>query len=386
MNGPWTASRAPSGRFHGLWGRSFFWRNARSGWATEDLQNAKDVTVKFSQSALSGILALALLATPAPSFGQQPAKVHRIGWLAAVHSETDPRVCWRKASPFRQAWLEAMRERGYNLGQNLAIECRYTEGRPERAPALAAELVTLKVDLIVAANTNQVRAAQQATSTIPIVMQGVIDPVGRGLIASLARPGGNVTGLTEDAGLGVAGKYLELLKEALPTAFRIAVLRPPLGHAGNLPLTDWGGLLETEARALGVTLQPYFLRGPDDLEGAFAAMTKTRAEAFLLVPSPFFGLHKQRIIELAARSGLPGMYPDRPDVQAGGLMAYATDELEIARRLAAYVDRILKGAKPGDLPVEQPSRFLLILNLKTAKALGLTFPPTLLLQADEVIQ
>ncbi len=262
-----------------------------------------------------------------------------------------------------------MRKRGYNLGQNLAIECRYTEGRPERAPALAAELVTLKVDLIVAANTNQVRAAQQATSTIPIVMQGVIDPVGRGLIASLARPGGNVTGLTEDAGLAIAGKYLELLKEAVPTASRIAALRPPLGHAGHLPLTDWGGLLETEARALGVTLQSYFVRGPDDLEGAFAAMTKARAEAFLVVPSPFFGLHKQRIIELAARSRLPAMYPDKPDVQAGGLMAYAVDDLEMARRLGAYVDRILKGAKPGELPVEQPTRFMLSLNLKTAKRL-----------------
>ena len=247
-------------------------------------------------------------------------------------------------------------------------------------------LVTLKVDLIVAANTNQVRAAQQVTSTIPIVMQGVIDPVGRGLIASLARPGGNVTGLTEDAGLGVAGKYLELLKGAVPTASRIAALRPPASHSGHLPRTDWGGLLETEARALGVTLQSYFLQGPDDLEGAFAAMTKARVEAFLLVPSPFFGLHKQRIIELAAQSRLPAMYPDRADVEAGGLMAYAVDELETARRLAAYVDRILKGAKPGDLPVEQPTKFELIINLKTAKALGLTIPPTLLLQADEVIR
>ncbi len=368
MNGPWTASNAPVGHLHGLRGRSFF-----------------GVAVKPSNAVHSIILAIALLSIPVPSFGQQSAKVYRIGWLASVRSETDPRVCWRKASPFRQAWTESMRERGYTLGQNLVIECRYTEGRNELAPAFAAELVTLKVDLIVANNTNQVRAAKQATSTIPIVMWGVIDPVRRGLVASLARPGGNVTGLTDDAGLEILGKYLELLKEAVPTASRVATLHSPPGAAGDPALADWGSILETEARALGVTLQPYHLRGPEELEGAFAAMTKARAEALLVVPSPFFVVHRQRILGLAAQSRLPAMYPDRSDVEAGGLMAYAADDRETARRLAAYVDRILKGAKPGDLPVEQPTRFMLILNLKTAKALGLTIPPTLLIQAEEVI-
>jgi putative ABC transport system substrate-binding protein len=282
--------------------------------------------------------------------------------------------------------VEGLRERGYTPGQNLVIECRYTEGRYERAIPFASEIVSLKPDLIVAGNTNQVRAAKQATSTIPIVMYGVIDPVRRGLVGSLARPGANVTGLADDAGLEILGKYLELLKEAVPTASRVATLHPPPGAAGDPPPTDWGSTLATEARALGVTLQPYRLRGPEELEGAFAAMTKARAEALLVVPSPFFAVHRQRIVGLAAQSRLPAMHTDREDVEGGGLMAYTVDELETARRLAAYVDRILKGAKPGDLPVEQPTRFMLILNLKTAKALGLTVPPTLLIQAEEVIR
>jgi putative ABC transport system substrate-binding protein len=278
-----------------------------------------------------------------------------------------------------------MRERGYTLGQNLAIECRYTEGRNERAPAFAAELVNLKVDLIGASGTNQVRAAKEASSTIPIVMWGVIDPVRRGLVASLARPGGNVTGLTDDAGLEILGKYLELLKEAVPTATRVAALHPPPSAAGD-PALAWGTILQTEARALGVTLQSYHVRDPEKLEDAFAAMTEAQAQALLVTPSPFFAFHRQRIVHLAARRRLPAMYPDREDVEAGGLMAYAVDDLETARRLAGYMDRILKGAEPGDLPVEQPTRFMLILNLKTAKTLGLTIPPTLLLQAEELIR
>ncbi len=369
MNGPRTAFNAPVGHLHGLRGRLFF-----------------GVAAKPGEAVLSAILALILLTVPVPSPGQQSAKVYRIGWLVSGRSETDPRVCWRKASPFRQVWTEAMRERGYTLGQNLAIECRYTEGRNELAPAFAAELVTLKADLIVANNTNQVRAAKQATSTIPIVMWGVIDPVRRGLVGSLARPSGNVTGLTDDAGLGILGKYLELLTQAVPTASRVAVLRPPVSTPSDPAIADWWSLLRTEARALGVTLQSYPVRDPEELEGAFVAMTKARAEALLVMPSPFFAFHRQRIVGLAAQSRLPAMYADRADVEAGGLMAYAADDRETARRLAAYVDRILKGAKPGDLPVEQPTSFMLILNLKTAKALGLTIPPTLLIQAEEVIR
>ena len=345
--------------------------------------------MRISVFVLSVSLALTLLAAPVPSTGQQPGKVHRIGWLSGGLSPKDatPQNCRRTGNPFWQAWLAGLRERGYTLGQNLVIECRYTEGREERAPALAAELVNLKIDLLVAAGTNQVRAAKQATSTIPIVMHSVIDPVPRGLVASLARPGGNVTGLADDAGLEFLGRSLQLLTEAVPTASRVATLHPPPVAARD-PATApvWGNILATESRALGVTLQPYSLRGPEELEGAFAAMTKARAEALLVVPSPFFAVHRQRIVALATQRRLPAMHADRADVEAGGLLAYTPDELETARRLPAYVDRILKGAKPGDLPVEQPTKFTLILNLKTAKALGLTIPPTLLIQAGEVIR
>ena len=369
MNGPWTASNAPVGHLHGLRGRSFF-----------------GVAVKPGEGVLSLILVLTLLAVPVPSPGQPPGKVYRLGWLSIARYGTNPRNCPLKGNRYWQAWVEGLRERGYVQGQNLVIDCRYTEGRDERAPAFAAELVNLKVDLIAAASTNQVRAAKQATSTIPIVMHGVIDPVRRGLVASLAHPGGNVTGLADDAGLEFLGKYLELLKEAVPTASRVATLRY-WGVSREPATTDlWWNILETEARALGVTLQSYPVRDPEELEAVFSAMTKARAEALLVVPAPLFGVHAQRIVDLAARSRLPGMYQDRQHVEAGGLMAYAVDELEIARRLAAYVDRILKGAKPGDLPVEQPTKFTLFLNLKTAKSLGLTIPPTLLIQAEEVIR
>jgi putative tryptophan/tyrosine transport system substrate-binding protein len=334
-------------------------------------------------------LALSLLSAPVPSSGQQQGKVHRIGWLINGLSPKDPTTqnCPHKTEPFWQASMEAFRERGYVQGQNLVIECRWTEGRDERAAALAVELVDLKVDLIVATATNQVRAAKQATSTIPIVMWGVIDPVRRGLVSSLAHPRGNVTGLAEDAGLEILGRRLQLLTEAVPTASRVAALHPPWGAVPDPATTPlWRNILEAEAQALGVTLQSYRVQGPEELEGAFAAMTKARADALLVVPHPFVGVHAQRIVALAARSRLPAIFPDRIHAHAGGLMAYAVDELETARRLPVFVDRIFKGAKPGDLPVEQPTKFMLILNLKTAKAIGLTFPPELLIQAEEVIR
>jgi putative ABC transport system substrate-binding protein len=282
--------------------------------------------------------------------------------------------------------VEGLRERGYVQGRNLVLECRYTEGRDERAAALASELVSLKPDLIVASGTNQVRAVKQASSAIPIVMHSVIEPVKRGLVASLARPGGNVTGLTDTAGVEIYGKYLQLLKEAVPTATRVAALRYSRTPPEPNFVKDTHGEIEAEARRLEVTVEFYRVREPEELEGVFAAMTKARAEALLVVPHPLFAAHEQRIVDLAARSKLPAIYPDRSTVEAGGLMAYAVDYLNVPRRLAEYADRILKGANPGDLPIEQPSTFLLILNLKTAKALGLTFPSTLLLQADEQIR
>jgi putative ABC transport system substrate-binding protein len=275
-----------------------------------------------------------------------------------------------------------LRERGYIQGQNLVLECRYTEGRDERAPALAVELVRLKVDLLVADGSNQVRAAKQATSTIPIVMLGVIDPVRRGLVPSLARPGGNVTGLA-DTPMEMEGKRLQLLKEAVPKISRVAVLVHPSG----LPGRDlFGGEEEAAAQALHVTLQRYDIRDPTEFTGAFAAMTKARAEALFVESDPFWADHEQRIVELAAQSRLPAVYPGRGFVTTGGLMSYDVNVPDTFRRLGVYVDKIFKGTNPGDLPVEQPTKFELVINLKTAKALGLTIPPSLLIWADEVIE
>jgi putative ABC transport system substrate-binding protein len=340
--------------------------------------------IKPREAALGVILTLTFLAVPIPSVGQQPAKAYRIGRLSAARPETDARVCPLKGDAFWQTWIEALRERGYVQGRNLVVDCRYTAGRNERAAAFAAELVNLKVDLIVAVSTNNVRAVKEATSAIPIVMHGVIDPVRRGLVGSLSRPGGNVTGLADDAGLEILGKYLGLLLEAVPGITRVATIHKP--DAVGDPALAWERILDTEARILGVRLQSYHVRDSDELEGAFSAMTKGRAQALLVIPSSFFVVHAQRIVDFAARNRLPAMYPDRQHVELGGLMAYAVDDLETARRVSGYVDRILKGAKPGDLPVEQPTKFELIINLKTAKTLGLTIPPTLLMQAEVVIR
>jgi putative ABC transport system substrate-binding protein len=258
------------------------------------------------------------------------------------------------------------------------------EMREERAPALAAELVRLKPDLIIAAPLANVRAVKQATSVIPIVFFGVIDPVARGLVASLARPGGNVTGLT-DSLMEMDGKRLQLLKEAVPTVSRVAVLEYSSGGPPN-PASWWRRELEAAAPTLGVTLQFYNVRGPEDFEGAFTAMTTARAEALYVMGFSFFEFHARRIVELAAQNRLPAVYGDTPLVTAGGLLSYAVNARDIRRRGAIYVDKILKGAKPADLPVEQPTKFELAINLKTAKALGLTIPPTLLMRADEVIE
>jgi ABC-type uncharacterized transport system substrate-binding protein len=338
-----------------------------------------EVTMKSSQIMLSVILALGLLAARLPSDGLQPAKVYRIGYLApgppTPESPTRVRI-WA-------AFLEGLRERGYIEGQNLIIERRYTGGQDERAASLAAELVNLKPDLIVAVDTAQVRAVKQATSEIPIVMVGVIDPVRRGLVASLPHPGGNVTGLTDTAGVEIMGKSLQFLKEAVPKVSRVAVLR----YSG--PRSD-RVILQTEeeaaARALHVTLQFYTVGVPEEFEGAFAAITKARPDALLVRPHPLFWTHTKRIVDFAAQSRLPAVYPSRDHVVAGGLMAYEANHPDIYRRIGNYVDKILKGASPGDLPVEQPTKFELIINLKTAKGLGLTIPESLLMRADEVIQ
>jgi len=334
-------------------------------------------------------LAFALLAAPSPSRAQQPAKVYRIGYLAvgfrAVSPgglETDPYHCPKQAGIYWQAFVEGLRERGYIRGQNLIIECRSIEGQEERAPALAAELVRLKANLIAAIGVPNILAAKQATSTIPIVMVGVRDPVGLGLVASLARPGGNVTGLTSVIGVEIVGKRLQVLKEAVPRVFRVAVL----SYLTGLPCQECQREEEATAQALGLTLQQYGVRAPEELEGAFTAMTKARAEALLTETQPFMWVHRQRIVTLAAKRQLPAIYHHRDFAEDGGLLAYAADEAAIYRRVGFYADKIFKGANPGDLPVEQPTKFELFINLKTAKALGLTIPQSLLIQAEKVIE
>ena len=331
------------------------------------------------------VLALGLLLSPLAVEAQQPGKVYRIGDLGVVApapNDTTPQQCPIKGDPNWQAWVEGLRERGYIPGRNLVIECRWTEGRDEPTPALAAELVHLKPDLIIATNTANVRVAMARTSTIPIVMVGVLEPVRTGLVASLARPGGNVTGVTDTAGREIVGKRLELLKEAVPTASRVAVLLDALSPYSGEFLGD----AMNEARALNVTVWSYPDSHPEEIERAVTAMINWGAEALLVLQTPFVYTQARRIVGCAVQSRLPAMYPSKDFVEAGGLMAYAANARTMFRHAAIYVDRILKGARPADLPVEQPTKFDLIINLKTAKALGLTIPRALRERADEVIQ
>jgi putative ABC transport system substrate-binding protein len=324
-------------------------------------------------AVLMVLIVLGVFSTPSDGDAQQPGKVPRVGFLG-------PRN--RADGPFVGAFLQGMRELGWVEGQNIAIEYRFAEGRLDRLPDLAAELVRLKVDVILATSTPPALAAKNATSTIPIVMGTSADPVGSGLVASLARPGGNVTGLSFSVGLEVVGKELELLKETVPNARRVAVLSNP-ANPGNVRALE---TVKTRARALGVQLQILEARGPDEFEAAFAAMARERAQALLVVPDAVFGFHRAPLQVLAAKSRLPTMYGLREHAEAGGLMSYAVDLRDSMRRSATYVDKILKGAKPADLPIEQPTQFELVINLKTAKALGLTIPPSVLVRANEVIR
>jgi putative ABC transport system substrate-binding protein len=318
---------------------------------------------------------LALGAAPLAAEAQQAAKIARIGYLA-----TNPAI-----SPhLREAFLQGLRDLGYVEGRNLVIEYRDAEGKVERLPALAAELVALKVDVIVALGTLAALAAKQATRTLPIVFSPAGDPVGSGLVTSLARPGGNVTGLSAFAP-ELVGKRLELLKQAVPGVSRVAVLWQP-GAFGERVEMDTLKRVEVAARDLGVPLQFVEARGPADFDRAFSDMTRARAGALTVLASNMFNSERRRLVELAAEKRLPALYSARELVDAGGLMSYGANLAELNRRAAAYVDRILKGAKPADLPVEQPTKFELIINLKTANALGLTIPQSVLARADEVIQ
>jgi putative tryptophan/tyrosine transport system substrate-binding protein len=333
----------------------------------------------LNRRSFLGSLTGGLLAAPLAAEGQRAGKVTRIGVLA----NAPPTVL--EVSRNWEAFRQGLRERGWVEGQNIVIEYTWAEGRLERFPSLADELVSLKPDLIVAVpGTTAARAAKQATSTIPIVFIYGFDPVGEGLVASLARPGGTITGLTIVAGLKTAGKHLELLKEAIPKVSRVAVLFAPVGATAVLLEI----LRETQAaaQALAVKLQVLEVRSPNELEGAFAAMLRERAGALLVLPHSLSYVHARRIVDLAAKSRLPAMYPFRESVEAGGLMAYAANAPDMFRRGAYFVDKILKGAKPADLPIEQPTKFELVINRKTAKALGLTIPQSLLSRADEVLQ
>jgi putative ABC transport system substrate-binding protein len=318
---------------------------------------------------------LALLALGAGAFTAvaQAAKIARIGYLGDSPA-TGPRI---------EAFLQGLRDLGYVEGRNLVIEYRYTEGKPERLPALAAELVALKVEVIVAGNTLTALAAMQATGTLPIVFVAA-DPVTSGLVTSLARPGGNVTGLSALIP-ELVGKCLEHLTQAVPGVSPVAVLWQPGGQDERTE-KDMLKRAEIAARALGVRLQFVEARGPADFDRAFSDMTKAGARALTVLTSVMVVIERRRLVDLAAKNRLPAVYPLRDFVDAGGLMSYGPNGPDLFRRAATYVGRILKGAKPGDLPVEQPTKFELVVNLKTAKALGLTIPQSALGRADEVIQ
>jgi ABC-type uncharacterized transport system substrate-binding protein len=323
-------------------------------------------------------LALLSAAGPLAARAQPGAKVARIGVLLMAAPDS------AEMRPTFDAFRRALHERGYAQGRNLEIDFRVADGRVERLPALARELVALDPDVIVTGPTPAARAAREATATIPIVAVAMQDPVGDRLVASLARPGGNLTGLTF-LGPELAPKCLSLLKEAVPGATRIAVLWHP-GSIGEETAKALFERTEDAVRTLGVQLQPVALRDSGDLERGYAAMTRERANALLLFPSPVLFTARRRVAALAAAHRLPSIGNAREYADLGCLLSYGASIAELYRRGAGYVDRILKGAKPGELPIEQPTQFELVINLKTAKALGLTIPQPLLLRADEVIE
>ncbi len=322
------------------------------------------------------ILALGGAASvPLAARAQQPAgRVYRVGYLTIASREQQLHLI--------KAFEEGLRSLGYRVGENVVIEYRFADGELERLPALAADLVRLAVDVIVTgANPNTV-AAMKATTTIPIVMTNSVDPVGAGLVASLARPGGNVTGFGVDAGDEINGKRLELLKETLPNLSRVGILWNPDFAPNRSRLTS----MREAARALGLTLVPAEARGPDALEQAFAAMVRESAQAFVVLGEPVLFNCRGQIAVMAIRDRLPAISTAREYAEAGVLLTYGPDLQDQFRRSAAFVDKIFKGAKPADLPVEQPTKFELVVNLKTAKALGVEVPTSLLQRADEVIE
>ena len=321
---------------------------------------------------VSVTLALVSIVSTDAAEAQQATKVARIGWLAV-----DP----ERAPHLRAAFVDGLRDLGYVEGRNLVIESRYTGGSLERTPAAAAELVALKLDVIVAATTPNALAAKHATGTIPVVFAAASDPVTSGLVSSLARPGGNVTGLSFLTA-ELVGKHLELLKQTLPGVSRVAVLWQP----GERPDRDMLRGADVAARSLGLRLHFVDVPTPGDFDRAFSEVAKARAGAVALVTSGMFFVERRPLVALAARHRLPTVWPWREAMDTGGLMSYAPPLPDLYRRAATYVDKILKGARPGDVPVEQPTKFEFVINLKTAKALGLKIPASVLARADQIIE
>jgi ABC-type uncharacterized transport system substrate-binding protein len=343
-----------------------------ASWRSARLPPAILTEVPMRLIGLVVVLVASLTFSPITATAQQTGKVYRIGVLTLV-----------SAPEFEEVFLQSFKERGYVEGQNFVLEWRRADGKTERLADLAADLVGRRMDVIVTASNAAALAAKAATTTIPIVMTTVGGPEQRGLVASLSKPGGNVTGLTLDAGPEIAGKMLELLKEAAPKTDRVALLSVDANPNTTL---IWTGQANTAARALGLQLQRFVIKGPDQLSVVLADIVRERQDALLDGGGALTFSLRRPILEFAAKNRLPGVYAFRAFADEGGLMSYGVDLKDLFRRAPIFVDKILKGAKPADLPVEQPTKFELVINLKTAKALGLTIPQPLLLRADEIIQ
>jgi ABC-type uncharacterized transport system substrate-binding protein len=318
------------------------------------------------------VFAAGAVAASLASFAQRPAKVYRVGWLGTGSLSTN--------QDFIDEVKNALRDLGYNDGKNIVFDFRFAEGKPERLAGLAVELVALNPDVIVSGATPGTRATKQASSTIPIIMIGVSDPAGGGFVESLAHPGGNITGVA-NLGLDMAAKPLELLHTVVPTATRIAVLVPD-----NPAIPAIVKEIQEAARGLRLNVRPITVTSVAEIESAFATMMKEKTEALVVIADNVTMANRKRIAELAAETKLPAVYQYLAQVEAGGLFSYGPNPRDLNKTVASYIDKILKGAKPGDLPVQQPTEFELAINMKTAKALGITFPPEILLRADKVIQ
>ncbi len=341
-------------------------RNAHSG-------VVHSVETRLATCALVMIVTVGLLGAPATIDAQQSGPLARIGYLSGASPERD--------RPWLAAFAQGLGELGYSEGRNVVIERRWALGRFDTLPDLAAELVRLKIDVLVVTGAPAAHAAKGATSAIPIVMTNAADPVGTGLVASLARPGGNLTGLS-DFNAGVVAKRLEFLKEVAPRAARIAVLLNPANPTNPLQLK----LIQAARPTYGLTLSSFEAKGPDELDRLLATLGRERPEALIVLGDPMLSTHRRRILDFCVRNRVPATYSTREWVADGGLMSYGTAFEELFRRAAMYVDRVLKGTKPADLPIEQPAKFELVINLKTARALGLTIPPSLLVRADQVVE